>query len=44
MNSFHINIPRDSMKIKTPTIFVGANESIFAKDLIKLPSFWNAKE
>lgn len=44
MISFHINVPRDSMKIKITTIFVGGNESIFAKDLIKLPSFWNTKE
>lgn len=31
------------MKIKIDTIFVGGNEPIFVNDLIKLPSFWNAK-
>ena len=29
------------MKIKINTLFVGDNELIFAKDLIKLPPFWN---
>jgi len=31
------------MEIKIDTLFVGGNEPVFAKDLIELPPFWNAK-
>ena len=31
------------MKIKIVTRFIGYNETIFAKDLIKLPPSWNDK-